>query len=383
MHSSKISNGILLFISGFLFVFLSTGWTVIGSSSTSSNKAKDSKSGNQKTTEEVFKNIKVLKGMPAYQLMPTMHFFEASLGFNCSNCHVRGHNDSDKKPEKRKARDMIKMMEAINKNDFEGKQMVTCFTCHGGNANPQTIPSVMTVSMMKAEKNEDNNDEMIKVPNRLDTPEQIIARYQQAIGGKDAFEKITSLKLEGTVSAGRDRDIQVTVYQKAPDYYLSSFQSNFGTFERGYNGKNGWEKNPRGVREIGQPDIQDLKLDADFYSPMDFLKNYKSLKFSDVQILNNDTVYVVEGTSSNIRRYKFYFSTRTGLLLREIQYDKTLLGELQTKTDYKNYKNVNGVLFPDDIHVANYERNEEIKYTNISPNVPVESSMFEMPPKTN
>ena len=48
----------------------------------------------------------------------------------------------------------------------------------------------------------------------------------------------------------------------------------------------------------------------------------------------------------------------------------------------KDYKNVKGVLFPDDIHVANYERNEEIKYTNISANVPVESSIFEMPPKT-
>jgi photosynthetic reaction center cytochrome c subunit len=321
--------------------------------------------------------------LPAYQLMPTMHFFEASLGFDCSNCHVRGHNDSDKKPEKRKARKMIEMMQAINKNDFDGKQMVTCFTCHGGNATPKTIPAVMTESMMKAENNENENDKMISVPNRLDTPEQIIAKYQQAIGGKDAFDKITSLKLEGTVSSGEGREFQVTIYKKAPNFYLSSSQSHFGTFEEGYNGKTGWEKNPRGVREINQPDIQDLKLEADFYSPLDFLKNYSALKFSDVQVINNDTVYVVEGTSSSIRRYKFYFSTRTGILLREIQYDKTLLGDLQTEMDYRHYKNVNGILFPDEIHVANYERNEDIKYSNISANVPVEDSMFEMPPKTN
>jgi len=236
--------------------------------------------------------------------------------------------------------------------------------------------------MMNAEKKENDNDKMIKVPNRLDTPQEIIAKYQQAIGGKNAFEKITSLKLEGTVSSGEGRSFQVTIFQKAPDYYLSSFQSNFGTFERGYDGKTGWEKNPRGVREINEPDIQDLKLDADFYSPLNFLKNYSKLKFTDVKILNNDTVYVVEGTSTNIRRYKFYFSTGTGLLLREIRFDKTLLGVLQTRMDFKHYINVNGVLFPDLIHVANYEHNEEIKYSNISANVPVKDSMFQMPPKT-
>ncbi len=381
MPSSKILNRLFLFISGILLIIISAGWTA--KDSKSDNKTKDPKSGKEKTTDEVFKNIKVLKGMPAYQLLPTMHYFEASLGFECSNCHVRGHNDSDKKPEKRKARKMIQMMEYINKNDFDGKQMVTCYTCHRGNATPKTIPAVMTAAMMKYEKNNEDSDNLINVPNRLNTAEEIVAKFQQAIGGKDAFEKITSLKLEGTVSAGNGRNFQLTIYKKAPDYYFSSSESHFGTFERGYNGETGWEKSQFGVRQIDQPDIQDLKLDADLYSPLDFLKNYSNLKFTDVKVLNNDTVYVVEGTSSKIRRYKFYFSTRTGLLLREIRFDKTLLGNLQIQTDYLHYANVNGVLFPDDLHVADYERDEEIKYSNISANVPVESSIFEMPPKNN
>ncbi len=382
MLNHKFSSGIILLISCVLFTLFSAGWMISNPKSTSQKNVKEQNKKGVKTTEEVFKNIKVLKGLPAYQLFPTMHYFEASLGFDCSDCHVRGHNDSDKKPEKRKARKMIKMMEAINKNYFNGKQMVTCYTCHNGNANPKTIPAVMTVALAKAGMNKKDNDEMIKVPNRLNTPEEIIAKYQKALGGKDAFEKIKSIKMEGTVSAGRGREFKVTIYKKAPDYYLSSSKSNFGTFESGYNGQTGWEKSPRGVREINQPEIQDLKLDADFYSPLNFLKNYSGLKFTDVKVLNNDTVYVVEGTSSKIRRYKFYFSTRTGLLVRKVQYDKTLLGDLKIETDYNHYKNINGVLFPDDIRVANYERNEDIKYSNISANVPVENSLFEIPPKT-
>ena len=37
----------------------------------------------EKTVEQVFKNIKVLNGMPQSQLYPTMRFMAASLGFQC------------------------------------------------------------------------------------------------------------------------------------------------------------------------------------------------------------------------------------------------------------------------------------------------------------
>ncbi len=383
MQASKYIKQIFVVLSGLLIISITVGWSGPNVSSSKSNKVNNSKNDSVKTTNEVFKNIKVLKGLPAYQLLPTMHFIQASLGLDCSSCHVRNHFASDKKAEKRKARKMIKMVEEINKDNFDGKQLVTCFTCHRGNAQPKTIPAVMTAAMMKAERNNKDSEDLIMVPNRLNTAEEIIAKYQQAIGGKNKFEKINSLKMEGTVYAGNGRNFPVTIYQKAPDLYYSSSVLPFGKFERGYNGNIGWEKNPRGVRRIGQPDIQDLKLDADIYAPINFLKNYSHLKFNEVSIINKDTVYEVDGTSSKIRRYKFYFSTRTGLLLRKVQYDKTLLGNLQTQTDYKDYKPVNGILFPFEMHVADYERNENIKFSDISANVPVSEKIFEMPPKGN
>src|SRR5579883_3048368 len=38
--------------------------------------------------EEVFKNVQILKGIPVNQFMETMGFFAASLGLNCTGCHV-------------------------------------------------------------------------------------------------------------------------------------------------------------------------------------------------------------------------------------------------------------------------------------------------------
>lgn len=57
--------------------------------------------GQAQTTDEVYKNIQVLKGIPADQLVPAMQFITASLGVECSFCHVENHFDADDKQPNR------------------------------------------------------------------------------------------------------------------------------------------------------------------------------------------------------------------------------------------------------------------------------------------
>ncbi len=83
------------------------------------------------------KNLKLLK---ADGLMDTMRAFRAGLGVQCDACHVRGDFASDEKPEKETARKMIVMTREINANFPDGKQHVTCFTCHRGAEHPKTAP---------------------------------------------------------------------------------------------------------------------------------------------------------------------------------------------------------------------------------------------------
>ena len=125
-------------------------------------------------------------------------------------------------PKKEKTHDMITMMNVINKENFKGEQLVTCFTCHKGSPDPIAIPVVFNASLLK---NEGNEEETIKVPNRLGTAEEIISKYQEAIGGKDTYEKITSLKLEGIIDAGNGKESSTTIYEKAPYLYYSETQS--------------------------------------------------------------------------------------------------------------------------------------------------------------
>jgi hypothetical protein len=86
------------------------------------------------------KNLKVL---PAENLVPTMQTFVAGLGLadkgGCNFCHAADRS-SDEKMEKVMARMMISMVKDINSKFPDGKEHVTCFTCHRGDTEPKTAP---------------------------------------------------------------------------------------------------------------------------------------------------------------------------------------------------------------------------------------------------
>src|SRR6185295_5285100 len=73
---------------------------------------------------------------------PTMAFIANSLGVTCAHCHAATEYVSDDKPNKQKARDMILMTRAINAEQFGGRPVVTCQTCHNGRAVPDATPRV-------------------------------------------------------------------------------------------------------------------------------------------------------------------------------------------------------------------------------------------------
>src|SRR6476659_2798782 len=94
--------------------------------------------------ESVFKNIKILKGVPAARLVNIMNNgFGRSLGVSCGFCHVPGKWDLDDKEEKNTARLMFAMVQTINRdymakvpNDRGSPPVVNCMTCHRGNPRP-------------------------------------------------------------------------------------------------------------------------------------------------------------------------------------------------------------------------------------------------------
>ncbi len=94
--------------------------------------------------ESVFKNVKMLKALPAARLLAVMNIgYGKSLGVSCDHCHVTGKWESDEKPQKQIAREMSAMLTTINGQilpkiaNLKGERpTVNCTTCHRGMVTP-------------------------------------------------------------------------------------------------------------------------------------------------------------------------------------------------------------------------------------------------------
>ena len=101
-----------------------------------------------------FHNLQVLpQNIPQQDLVEIMKGFTRGLGVRCQYCHVQTATEpkeqfdfaSDAKREKLNARVMMRMTQKINQDYIskvtEAHTVVTCWTCHRGEAQPDIQPS--------------------------------------------------------------------------------------------------------------------------------------------------------------------------------------------------------------------------------------------------
>jgi len=194
-----------------------------------------------KKAGEVFKNVQVLKDVPSDQLLPGMQFITSSLGVQCEYCHAENAFDKDDKKPKQTGRKMMQMMFAINSNNFEGQQKVTCYSCHRGSPKPLAIPLIGEVAPHLL-----NEAATPEQPGTSDLPkrDEIVQKYIAALGGSVAISKLQSVTESGTFHAG-PRPFPVEVLKKSPDCVVTVTHWPNGNSITAFDGKSGWIAFPR------------------------------------------------------------------------------------------------------------------------------------------
>src|SRR6202047_2930465 len=79
------------------------------------------------TAGQYYKNVTVLKDIPAANLIPAMQYIRSALGADCEYCHVDDRS-SDEKEAKKTARTMMSMVLKINADNFKGGKNVECYS---------------------------------------------------------------------------------------------------------------------------------------------------------------------------------------------------------------------------------------------------------------
>lgn len=326
--------------------------------------------------EQVFKNIQVLKGTPASQIVPSMQFIANSLGVECEFCHVRGANEKDDKKPKQTARQMIQMQMAINRDNFKGEREVTCFSCHRGSHDPVGVPIISDEEPRRPEP-----EKAEAAAPALPTPDEILNKYVQAAGGADAIQKITSRVEKGTVSFG-PQQLPVEVVAKAPNKRISMVHTQNGDSITAFDGHAGWLGNPgpRPPREMSAQENEAAGFDSTFYLPTELKKMFAQFRVRPAadKIGGHDVVQLI-GVNPGKAPMRLFFDKESGLLVRSIRYADTPLGRNPTQVDYADYRAQDGVKVPFQWTVARPLGRFTIQVTDLQQNVPVDDKKFEKP----
>lgn len=332
-----------------------------------------------KTTDQAFKNIQILKGIPADQLIPSMQFIAASLGVECEYCHVEGAFEKDDKKPKQTARKMMEMMFAINKNTFEGRREVTCYSCHRGNSRPLAIPVIAPGTGEPSKAPEKVAQEEDQGTNSAAVVDPVLEKYIAALGGPPSLQKITSRVEKGTADLG-GKQFPIDIYAQAPDKLVSVMHLPNGDSVTAFNGTVGWLSVPgRPTRWIGAAEADAAWLDADLLLPVRMKQTFGDLRLMAAQKIDGRDVNVLQGRRESKPPVNFYFDQQSGLLVRMVRYIDTAVGLNPTQIDYADYRDLGGVKIPYRWTIARPRGQFTIQVDAAQQNVPIDEGKFAPP----
>jgi hypothetical protein len=369
-----------------------------------------------RTVGETFKNIRALtnlKDAPAGDLWNTMQAISGSLSVTCNYCHVSqtGPFDTDAKKTKLKAREMISMTRAINDNNFAGRTVVTCNTCHRGSPRPVATPS----PWYKTDGQVDSYYEAVlaaaldtsgapgvgplaeRSAVALPTVGAVITKYRDAVG----HSAVKSVRASGTLTQyvgigpptqpggppqpARPVQVTATVTVEFPDKAVIALAEN----RQVLNGDLAWDI--RSARTLSLPPFQIEKLKdvfgqrmtpgKPFAPPMSPVKYETAAAARTVSGL--DTIagraFVIIESRADSRVDKLFFDKQSGLLFKTQIGVPTVLGTKVEETTFEDYRAVNGVKLPYLITVHFMEDQWTFRISEIQTNLNLDASIFERP----
>jgi photosynthetic reaction center cytochrome c subunit len=325
-----------------------------------------------KTAEQVFRNIQALKGVPATQLQQVMALFTGALGVKCNYCHTNPF-EKDDKPAKQIARRMIQMVFDVNRGNFGGKDAITCYTCHKGKPKPDTVVVLGTNPWLAPEP-------AAATPGpATPTVDQILDRYLRALGGRESLAKLTTRISRGSRVGADGVLVPEEVYQKAPNKMLVITTYPNVALSVRVNGERGWAGEKDKTNEVVGEELAELAREAIFSKEISLKELYSSMQLAGKAPVGDREAYVIEATSRSGLPEKLYFDTQTGLLVRRYRESKTALGPFPLQMDFEDYQVVDGVKIPLTLRWSMPGRVWGRRIAEVKHNVLIEDERFEPP----
>lgn len=306
-------------------------------------------------SDEVFKNVQVLKGIPVDEFLDTMGMFAASTGLNCTDCHIPESGGSwaryaDDNQLKRTTRGMIALVNNINRTNFGGRPVLTCYSCHNGGRRPKVIPSLAV--QYAVEPLIDDPYETLQAGG-APSADAVLDKYIRAVGGAARLASVTSVVAQGTYTGFDDFEkYPLDIFAVAPNQRTTILHTQYGDQTTTYDGRSGWvaapmEIKPEPVMALTGGNLEGAGLDAELAFPGRIKQVLGGgLVVGPLTVIGDRDVRIVQGKKASGLPIKLYFEEESGLLARLVRYSESPVGRVPTQIDYEDYRDVSGIKIP-------------------------------------
>jgi len=184
----------------------------------------------------------------------------------------------------------------------------------------------------------------------LPPAKDIVAHYDEALGGRAAILRHTSTTMRGTLTiqgpGGQSMGLPFVYIASAPYRRLErvSLPGNAGDVLNGFDGEVAWSFDPRNknAQVYDGNDRESAKRDADYYYPLDELSWFKSMETVGEEEFEGRRCFRLHGINNWNKSNDHLYDRDTGLLAGyEFNSDFGATHEI-----FSDYKKVDGVLFP-------------------------------------
>jgi len=337
-----------------------------------------SASPKRQMSDEAFKNVQLLKGIPVDEFMGAMGLFSAATSMCCLECH--SPDWAADTPRKITTRKMIQMVNTINQTNFSGRKVVSCWTCHRQSDRPQVTP---TLDVVYGEPIYWAPDDLFLQAQGAPAPDKVLDKYLQAAGGAERVAKLTSYVGKGSATLfGGGFKSAVELYVKGPNQRALIIHQELGDKTMTYDGRNGWLASavtPVPVLDLTGGELDGARLDAELSIPgrvKQLLTNWRAALPREIA---GRSVNVLQGTGTGGLTATLYFDTESGLLTRVVRYANSAMGRVPTQIDFDDYRDVAGVKVPFKWSFAWVSGRDSVELTEVQPNVAIDAAKFAKP----
>lgn len=182
----------------------------------------------------------------------------------------------------------------------------------------------------------------------LPTTSQVLERYVQATGGRDALLRHKSMTMHGRFQMpAQNLDVETVAYSKGTKTVQKAFLPGGQVVASGYDGTVAWDMDPNGKVTLHHGnEALSIARDADMYYHLHVLDYFKKLDVVGVQEFSGHQCYALKGVNNWDQPNEQFYDKDSGLLIGYLFNTKWRGGPGDTTATFEDYKDFGGVVMP-------------------------------------